>query len=61
MDLVKQHPGQDLADARAGLEPMIGLHVIDLGGAGQVQLQPADLLVERVDHRQVHCGALVHA
>ena len=32
VDLVEQHQGQDLADAGDGLQPVVGLHVVDLGG-----------------------------
>src|SRR5262249_47284061 len=61
VDLVKQDEGGDLADAGDGLQTVEGLHVIHFRGPRQVQLEVGDLLVEAVDERQVHRGALLDA
>lgn len=58
VDLVEQHQGQHLADAGHGLEPVVGLHVIDLGGARQVALQVGEPPVLVIDQRQVGRDAL---
>src|SRR5262249_54128990 len=50
MDLIKQHQGAHLAHPRNRLQPLVGLHVIHLGGPRQVQLQVGNLLLQTVDH-----------
>src|SRR5262249_36997071 len=61
VDLVKQDEGEDRADAGDGPQPMVGLHVVHLGGPRQVQLQLGDLPVQAVDDRQVPAVAAADA
>jgi hypothetical protein len=53
VDLVEQHPGEDLADPREGAQPMGGEGVLDLDGAFEVQLDVCELLSEGIDEGEV--------
>jgi hypothetical protein len=48
VQFVQQHQRQDLAHAGNALQPVIGLHVVHLGGAGQVELGFTDQFIELV-------------
>src|SRR5207248_4059466 len=61
VDLVQQDEGQDLADAGHRTQTMEGLRIVYLGGACQVQLDGADLLVVGVDQGQVEFDVLADA
>ena len=53
VNFVEQDQGEDRADAANGAQPLVGLHVVDLGGAGQVALQLGDAFVEMIDQVEI--------
>jgi len=61
VDFVKERQAKDFADTGDGLQPGVGLRIVDLGGADQVQLEVVDLRVECVDEGEVALDELLRA
>src|SRR5262245_56554492 len=60
VDLVEEDEGQDLADAGHGAQAVEGLGIIDLGRAGQIQFETADLLIVGIDQGQIDFDVLAN-
>jgi hypothetical protein len=58
LDLIEEHQRQDLADPGHGAQAGEGVDVVDLGGAGEVQVEVGQEPVIVVEQREVRLDAL---
>ncbi len=61
VDFVEQDQGKDRADAGNGPQSLAGLHVIDLGGPGQVAFEVGDACVGMIDPGKIDLDRLLDA